>query len=81
MKGVSTLQDLKPMLENAGFKVTSGGWYVTTVHGNWGIAHGEVYLNNVPIKTIAEAPIPKQTKKAAKKKTAKKKAAKKKTKK
>lgn len=69
MKGVSCLQDLKSMLKTLGFEVESYGWYLTSVHGNWGMIHGEVLLNGAVIRTVSEAPIPKKEEKIAKVKT------------
>jgi len=70
MIGINCLQDLKARLITAGFEIKdSQGWYLDTIHGRWGMAHGVVYLNSQPIKNINDAPIIKKkiTKKAVKK--------------
>jgi len=56
MKGINCLVDLRAMLEAAKIEVFNfTGWSVETLHGQWGMVLGEVYLNNHPIKTLAEA--------------------------
>jgi hypothetical protein len=59
MISVNCLQDLKVRLITAGFEIKgSRGWYLDTIHGRWGMAHGVVYLNSQPIKNINDATIP-----------------------
>lgn len=70
MQGVNCLQDLKSKLSLAGFEILSSqGWYVDTVHGQWTMSFGTTYLNGLPIKDIKDAAVPKKkTKKKVDKK-------------
>lgn len=62
MQGVNCLQDLKAKLTLAGFEINeSRGWFITTDHGKWTIAHGVVYINSNPVKNIYDVPIKKKS--------------------
>jgi len=61
MQGVNSLQDLKNKLALSGFEIyESLGWYIDTAHGRWTMAHGVVYIENIPVKNIADVPIKKK---------------------
>lgn len=56
MKGINCLQDLKARFIEQGIKVVaSQGWYFTTRHGKWTMAHGDVYLNMRVIRDMSQA--------------------------
>lgn len=61
MQGVNCLQDLKNKLTLLGFEIfESLGWYIDTAHGRWTMAQGVVYIENNPVKNIADVPIKKK---------------------
>lgn len=72
MQGVHNLQDLKAKLIAAGFEVSNSvGYSISSVHGDWGMVLGTVYLNGNPIKNLSDAPTPITVKKTTKKKSTK----------
>jgi len=63
VQGINSLQDLKTRLEIAGFEIMDySGWYLNTAHGRWTMLFGQVYLNNVVINHMHDAPVIKKRK-------------------
>jgi hypothetical protein len=55
MQGINCLQDLKARLVNLGVEVSVGeGWFFETKHGRWTMSFGNIYLDRILIKDLAE---------------------------